>query len=214
MVVAAKTDPDARAKGVSLLVVETDDAPGFRRGRKLKKIGQDAADTSELFFDDVWVPEENLLGGTEGLGFAQLMTELPRERLVIATIAITNAELAMETTLDYTRNRKAFGQAILDFQNTQFRLAELKTELTHAKVFLNHCIEEHFEGTLDNATAAMAKLYATEMLGRVVDQCLQFHGGYGYIEDYPIARLYRDARVCRVYGGSSEIMKLIISRTL
>ena len=214
IVVAAKTDPSAGARGVSLLIVETDDAPGFRRGRKLKKIGQDAADTSEMFFDDVWVPSDNLLGGIEGQGFRQMMTELPRERLVISTVALANTELALETTIDYTRSRKAFGHPILDFQNTQFRLAELKTEATLARVFLNHCIEQQFADALDNATAAMSKLYTTELLGRTVDQCLQLHGGYGYVEDYPIARLYRDARVCRVYGGSSEIMKIIIARTL
>jgi acyl-CoA dehydrogenase len=214
IVVAAKTDPAQGAKGVSLLVVETDGAEGFRRGRKLKKVGLDASDTAELFFDDVRVPADNLLGGVEGQGFRQLMTELPRERLMIAVQAINSIELAMSITLDYVKQRKAFGRPILDFQNTQFKLADLRTEATSARIFVNHCIGELLADRLDGTTAAMAKLLTTELQGRVVDQCLQFHGGYGYIDEYPISRLYRDARISRIYGGSNEIMRMLIARSL
>lgn len=214
VVVAAKTDAALGAKGVSLLVVETDQCQGFRRGRKLEKMGLDASDTAELFFEDVRVPAGNLLGGVAGQGFRQLMTELPRERLFIAVQAINAIELALETTLEYVRQRKAFGRPILEFQNTQFRLADLKAEATAAKVFVNFCIEQQLAGRLDAATAAMAKLLTTELQGKVVDQCLQLHGGYGYVEDYPICRMYRDARISRIYGGSNEIMRLVIARTL
>lgn len=214
IVVAAKTDPTQGAKGVSLLVVEADRAEGFRRGRKLRKMGLDASDTAELFFDDVWVSRDNLLGGIEGRGFSQLMTELPRERLIIAVQAITAIDLALATTLDYVRQRKAFGKPVLEFQNTQFKLADLKTEATAAKVFVNFCCERQLAGKLDVATAAMAKLLTTELQGKVVDQCLQLHGGYGYVEDYPICRMYRDARISRIYGGSNEIMRLVIARSL
>ncbi len=214
VIVAAKTDPEQGGKGVSLLVVETEKAEGFRRGRRLKKLGQDASDTSELFFDDVFVPADNLLGEAEGQGFRQLMTELPRERLVIAAQAVTAIDMALETTLDYTKSRKAFGKAILDFQNTQFRLADLKAEATAAKVFVNYCVGEQLAGRLDATTAAMAKLLTTELQGKVVDQCLQFHGGAGYMDEMPISRMYRDARISRIYGGSNEIMRLLIARTL
>ena len=214
IVVAAKTDPSLGAKGVSLLVVEADRAEGFRRGRKLRKMGLDASDTAELFFDDVWVPRDNLLGVVEGRGFSQLMAELPRERLIIAVQAITAIDLALATTLDYVRQRKAFGKPVLEFQNTQFKLADLKTEATAAKVFVNFCCEQQLAGKLDVATAAMAKLLTTELQGKVVDQCLQLHGGYGYVEDYPICRMYRDARISRIYGGSNEIMRLVIARSL
>ena len=214
IVVAAKTDPTQGAKGVSLLVVETDQADGFRRGRKLRKMGHDAADTSELFFDDVFVPSDNLLGEIEGQGFRQLMSELPRERLVIAIQAVGAIERALETTIDYVRERRVFGQPILSFQNTQFKLADLKAEATAAKVFVNYCIEQHLNGTLETTTASMAKLLVTELQGRVVDTCLQFHGGYGYMDEYPISRLYRDARITRIYGGSNEIMRMLIARSL
>jgi len=214
VVVVAKTDPSLGAKGVSLMIVETDQVDGFRRGRKLEKIGQDAADTSELFFDDVFVPSENLLGMDEGRGFIQLMNELPRERLVIAAQAITGIELALETTIAYVKDRKVFGKSILEFQNTQFKLADLKTEATAAKVFVNYCAEQLFNGKLDATTAAMAKLLCTELQGKVVDQCLQFHGGYGYMEEYPIARMFRDARISRIYGGSNEIMRMLVARSL
>jgi len=214
IVVAAKTDSTLGAKGVSLIAVPTDDYLGVRRGRKLEKLGLDASDTAELFFDDVWVPEQNLLGGREGEGFRQLMAELPRERLMIAIQAVTAIELALATTLDYVKQRKVFGKPIIEFQNTQFKLAELKAEATAAKVFVSFCIEQLIAGRLDGPTAAMAKLLSTELQGKVVDQCLQLHGGYGYLEEYPICRLYRDARISRIYGGSNEIMRLVIARTL
>ena len=214
IVVAAKTDPTLGGKGVSLLVVETEKAEGFRRGRKLKKMGQDAADTSELFFDDVFVPADNLLGEVEGQGFRQLMTELPRERLVIAIQGIESIDTALSITLDYVRERKVFGQPILSFQNTQFKLADLKTEAVAAKCFVNYCIEQLFKGNLDTTTASMAKLLVTELQGKVMDTCLQFHGGYGYMDEYQISRMYRDARISRIYGGSNEIMRMLIARSL
>ena len=214
VVVVAKTDPTLGAKGVSLLVVETEKVEGFRRGRKLDKIGQDAADTSELFFDDVWVPTENLLGLDEGQGFRQLMTELPRERLVIAFQSMVEIEKALEITVAYVKERKAFGKTVFDFQNTQFKLADLKTEAMAAKTFVNYCLDQLLSGKLDTPTASMAKLLVTELQGKVIDQCLQFHGGYGYMNEYPIARMYRDARVSRIYGGANEIMRMLIARTL
>jgi acyl-CoA dehydrogenase len=214
IIVVAKTDPKERAKGVSLMVVETADAPGFRRGRKLKKLGMDSADTSELFFDDVSLPTENLLGTEEGQGFAQLMKELPQERLIVALHAVAMMERALALTVDYVKQRKAFGKAIIEFQNTQFELADIKTEVTVGKVFIDHCIERHIAGQLDTVTASMAKTWATDMLGKVADRCLQLFGGYGYMDEYPISRLYRDARVMRIYAGTNEIMKLVIARSL
>ena len=214
VVVVAKTDPHERAKGVSLMVVETDDTQGFRRGRKLKKLGLDAADTSELFFEDVALPAESLLGTEEGQGFAQLMNELPQERLIVAIHAMSMMERALELTIAYVKERQAFGKKIIEFQNTQFVLAECKTEATIAKVFLDHCIGQHLERKLDTATASMAKYRLTDLLGTVVDRCLQLFGGYGYMDEYPISRLYRDARVMRIYAGTNEIMKLLIARTL
>jgi acyl-CoA dehydrogenase len=214
IVVVAKTDPSQGSRGVSLLVVETDKAEGFRRGKKLDKIGLDAQDTSELFFDDVWVPQENLLGMQEGKGFSQLMAELPRERLLIAIGAVITMEKALETTIEYVKNRKAFGQRVMDFQNTQFKLAEAKAKATVAKVFINDCIARLLNGALDGTTAAIAKMWATETEWQIVDDCLQLHGGYGYINEYPIARIFRDSRIARIYGGSTEIMKVIIARSL
>jgi acyl-CoA dehydrogenase len=214
IVVVAKTDPTLGSRGVSLLIVETDEAKGFRRGKKLDKIGLDAQDTSELFFDDVWVPAENLLGMQEGKGFSQLMAELPRERLLIAIGAVITMEKALETTIEYVKNRKAFGQRLMDFQNSQFKLADAKAKATVAKVFINDCIEKVLNGTLDGTTAAIAKMWATETEWQIVDDCLQLHGGYGYINDYPIARIFRDSRIARIYGGSTEIMKVIIARSL
>jgi acyl-CoA dehydrogenase len=214
IVVVAKTDPKERAKGISLMVVETDDAPGFRRGRKLKKLGMDSADTSELFFDEVSLPTENLLGTEEGQGFAQLMNELPQERLIVALHAVAMMERALALTVDYVKQRKAFGKAIIEFQNTQFELADIKTETTVGKVFIDHCIERHIAGQLDTVTASMAKTWATDMLGKVADRCLQLFGGYGYMDEYPISRLYRDARVMRIYAGTNEIMKMVIARSL
>lgn len=215
--VVVKTDPTAGAKGVSLLMVETDSVEGeggFRRGRNLEKIGLKAQDTSEVFFDDVFVPAQNLLGDREGLGFGQLMEQLPQERLIIAVSACVAMERALEYTLDYVKERKAFGKRILDFQNTQFRLAERKTESTLARVFVDDCAMKLMEGKLDATTAAMAKWWTTQKQCEIVDECLQFFGGYGYMMEYPIAKMYIDARIQKIYGGSNEIMKLLIAREL
>jgi acyl-CoA dehydrogenase len=214
IIVAAKTDPNERAKGVSLMVVETADAAGFRRGRKLKKLGLDAADTSELFFEDVALPGSSLLGPEEGQGFTQLMKELPQERLIVAVHAMAMMERALDLTITYVKERQAFGRKIIEFQNSQFVLAECKTEATVAKVFLDHCITQHLDGKLDTATASMAKYWLTDLLGTLTDRCLQLFGGYGYMDEYPISRLYRDARVMRIYAGTNEIMKLLIARGL
>jgi acyl-CoA dehydrogenase len=214
IIVVAKTDPKERAKGISLMVVETDDAAGFRRGRKLAKLGMDAADTSELFFEDVALPAENLLGTEQGQGFVQLMNELPQERLIVATAAIGMIERALRLTIDYVKQRKAFGKPIIEFQNTQFELAECKSEATIGRVFHDHCVERHIAGQLDTTTASMAKYWLTDLQNKIVDRCLQLFGGYGYMEEYPISRMYRDARVQRIYAGTNEIMKLLIARSL
>ncbi len=214
IIVVAKTDPKQGSKGVSLMVVETGDASGFRRGRKLKKLGMDSADTSELFFEDVHLPAESLLGIEEGQGFYQLMKELPQERLIVSIHAVAMIERALGLTIDYVKQRQAFGKKIIDFQNTQFVLAECKSEATVAKVFLDHCIERHVKGELDTVTASMAKYWLTDLVGKIVDRCLQLFGGYGYMDEYPISRLYRDARVLRIYAGTNEIMKLLIARSL
>jgi acyl-CoA dehydrogenase len=214
IVVVAKTDPSQGSRGLSLLVIETDQIEGFRRGKALDKIGLDAQDTSELFFDDVWVSSENLLGQEEGRGFYQLMAELPRERLLIAMGAVTTMEMAIETTVDYVKNRKAFGQTLFDFQNTQFKLAECKAQATIARVFINDCIDKMLKGAFDGTTSAIAKMWTTDVAGRIVDECLQLHGGYGYVNEYPIARMYRDCRIDRIFGGSNEIMKVLIARSL
>ncbi|MEP9386192.1 acyl-CoA dehydrogenase family protein [Mesorhizobium sp. KR9-304] len=214
VIVVVKTDPDRGAKGTSLMVVETGEVEGFERGRNLDKIGLKANDTSELFFNDVRVPTANLLGSEEGQGFVQLMQQLPQERLTIGATAIAMAERALALTIEYVRERKAFGQRIIDFQNTQFRLAELKTEATIGRVFYNDCVIRHIAGGLDPATASMAKYWLSELQGKVVDECLQLFGGYGYMNEFPIARMYRDARVQRIYGGTNEIMKLLIARGL
>ncbi|MDP1840303.1 MAG: acyl-CoA dehydrogenase family protein [Reyranella sp.] len=212
IIVICKTDSSAGAKGVSLILVEAD-RPGFSRGRNLEKIGLKAQDTSELFFEGVRVPVTNRLGD-EGRGFAYLMQELPRERLLIGIGAVAAMEAVLDWTLAYTKDRKAFGKPIIDFQNSRFKLAEVKTEVTIARVFLDHCTALHMKGELDVPTAAMCKLSLTETYGRVVDTCLQLHGGYGYMWEYPIARAYADARVQRIFGGTSEIMKEIIGRSL
>jgi acyl-CoA dehydrogenase len=212
VIVAAKTDATAGAKGISLVLVETD-RPGFRRGRNLKKIGQNAQDTAELFFDDVRLPPSNILG-EEGRGFAQLMGQLPRERLLVAIGSVALMEAALQWTIDYTRERKAFGRTIAEFQNTRFKLAEVKTEVTVARVFLDRCLELFLEGNLDATTAAMAKWWPTELEGRVLDTCLQLFGGYGYMQEYPIARAFTDARVHRIYAGTTEIMKELVARSL
>ena len=214
IIVVAKTDPAEGAKGVSLVVVETDEVEGFRRGRNLHKIGMEANDTSELFFDGVKVPGENIIGGDEGRGFYQLMEQLPQERLNIAVQGLAAAERGLAHTLDYVKERKAFGKRILDFQNTQFKLAEVKTKLTVAKAFIDRCIELHLAGKLDAVTASMAKYWVTDIQGETIDEMLQLFGGYGYMTEYPIAQLYKDARVQRIYGGTNEIMKVLIARTL
>lgn len=212
LMLACKTDPKAGARGVSLILVETDRA-GFQRGQRLEKIGCKAQDTSELFFSDLRVPVTNLLG-EEGRGFYQLMKELAQERLVQAIRAVAASEAALEWTIDYAVQRKMFGQTLADFQNTQFKLAEMKTELAAQRVFVDRCIELHRQARLDAVDAAMAKLNATELQGKVMDQCLQFFGGWGYMSEYPIARAFVDARMARIGGGSSEVMKQIIARSL
>ncbi|WP_044329886.1 acyl-CoA dehydrogenase family protein [Sphingomonas hengshuiensis] len=214
VIVVAKTDPAQGAKGVSLLVVETGEAEGFRRGKALDKVGLDAQDTSELFFDDVWVPADNLLGTSEGQGFRQLMAELPRERLVIAVGSVVTMHKALDVTTEYVKQRQAFGQRVFDFQNTQFKLAECKAKTEVARVYVEDCIARQIAGTLDLTSAAIAKYWVTDAEWQVVDECLQLHGGYGYINDYPIARMWRNARVQRIYGGSNEIMKMLIARSL
>ncbi len=214
IVVVCKTDPSQGARGTSLLVVETDNAPGFERGRNLDKLGMEAADTSELFFNDVRVPAANLLGESEGQGFFQLMGQLPQERLNIAIQGIATIERALALTIDYVKQRGAFGKKIIDFQNTQFVLAECKTEATIARVFVDHCIEQHLLEKLDAATASMAKYWVTDLENKIIDRCLQLYGGFGYMSEYPIARMYRDSRVQRIYGGTNEVMKVLIARTL
>jgi acyl-CoA dehydrogenase len=214
IIVAAKTNPEANAAGISLVVVETEGTKGFQRGRVLDKIGMKGQDTAELSFDDVAVPAENLLGGEEGRGFIQLMRQLPQERLIIAVTAVSAMDQAVRQTLRYAKERTAFGRPLFDFQNTKFTLAEAATEVAVSQSFLDQCIERHLKGELDVAGAAMAKMWTTERLGRVVDDCLQLFGGYGFIEEYPIARAWTAARVQRIFGGTTEIMKEIISRTL
>ena len=214
IIVVAKTDPAQGAKGTSLMVVETDGLEGFRRGRILDKIGQHANDTAELFFDDVRVPTTSLLGDAEGRGFFQLMEQLPQERLNLAVGGVAVMERALQETIAYVKERKAFGKQVIDFQNTQFKLAECKTEATVAKVFVNHCVEQHLQGKLDSITASMAKYWTSDLQCKIVDECLQLHGGYGYMNEYPIAEMYRDSRVQRIYAGTNEIMKLMIARSL
>ncbi len=214
IIVVAKTGNEDGAKGVSLMVVETDGAEGFKRGRNLDKIGHHAQDTSELFFDEVDLPADALLGTEEGQGFFQLMDQLPQERLNIAVQAVGSMERALRETIAYTKERTAFKKPIMAFQNTQFKLAECKTITTVAKTFTYHCAERLMKGELDASTASMAKYWVTDVEGKVMDECLQLFGGYGYMEEYPIARMFTDARVQRIYGGTNEIMKLLIARSL
>ena len=214
IIAVAKTDPEKGAKGTSLMIVETDEVEGFERGRNLDKVGLKANDTSELFFNDVRIPTANMLGTDEGQGFFQLMDQLPQERLLIANQAIAMIERALAVTVDYVKERKAFGKAVIEFQNTQFKLAELKSEATMARVFVDHCVAQHLKGELTTTTASMAKYLLSDLQCRVADECLQLHGGYGYMNEYPIARMFRDARVQRIYGGTNEIMKLLIARSL
>lgn len=212
IIVVAKTDPTAGAKGISLIVVDAATS-GFKRGRTLDKIGLKGQDTAELFFEDVRVQAANLLG-EPGQGFVQLMKQLPQERIGIALQAQASMEAAVACTLNYVKERKAFGQAIFDFQNTRFKLAECQTITRVTRAFIDECIVRHVDGKLGAADASMAKYWATEQLGKVVDECLQLHGGYGYMNEYPIARMYADARVSRIYGGTTEIMKELIARSL
>ncbi len=214
IVVVAKTDPSAGAKGISLLAVEPAVAEGFKRGKRLSKLGMHAQDTSELFFDEVFVPGDNLLGGEPGRGFVQLMQQLAWERLQIALSATVAMESAVRLTVEYVGQRRLFGKSLAEFQNTQFKLAECKTRSVVARRFVDGLIVDLLAGKLDADTAAMAKLWTTETQGQVIDECLQLFGGFGYVTEYPIARLYADARVTRIFGGTSEVMKLIISRTL
>lgn len=215
VIVVAKTDPSAGAKGTSLLLVERG-MPGFEKGNRLKKLGMKAQDTSELFFDNVVVPAENLLGGSamEGRGFICLMEQLPWERLQIAIGAVASAQAAIDWTVQYTKDRKVFGQAVAAFQNTRYKLAELQTEVQVARVFVDKCCELIADGKLDTATASMAKYWCSDLQCKVMDECLQLHGGYGYMWEYPITRAYADARVQRIYGGTNEIMKEVISRSM
>jgi len=212
--VVAKTDPAKGSKGISIIMVEPKDLPGYRVGRVLDKIGQNGWDTAEFFLDDCRVPVANLLGPAEGQGFVQLMRDLPYERALLALGGVGAMEYALQLTVEYTRARKAFGQSLLEMQNTRFRLADVKTKVQVARVFIDDCIGKLKDGKLDTATASMAKLWITETQDEVMDECLQFFGGYGYMREYPISQLYVDSRVQRIYGGASEIMREIIARTL
>ncbi|MGH6647022.1 acyl-CoA dehydrogenase family protein [Aquabacterium sp.] len=214
VIVVAKTDKDKGAQGISLFVVETDEAPGFRRGRNLDKIGMDAQDTSELFFDDVVVPASNLIGGAEGMGFFQLMEQLPQERMLVALAGIAAMELAMKVTLEYTKERKAFGKPIFQFQNTRFKLAECQALLLASRALVDAAMVEHLQGKLGVDRAALIKYWVTDNQCKLIDECLQLFGGYGYMKEYPIARLWADSRVQRIYGGTNEIMKELASRFL
>ncbi|MCT9810892.1 acyl-CoA dehydrogenase family protein [Acidovorax sp. Be4] len=214
VLVVVKTDPTQGAKGTSILIVETEGCQGYRVGRVLDKIGMKAQDTSELFFDEVRVPADALLGGSEGQGFFQLMGDLPYERTIIGLSALATMEGAYQATLDYVRERKAFGQPIAEFQNTKFKLAEIATQIKVGRAFIDRCVEDLVAGKLDTATASMAKLWGSEAQGRVIDECLQLFGGYGFMNEYMVARMYSDARVQRIYGGTNEIMKEVISRAL
>ena len=212
VVVAAQTRGADESAGISLFLVEGD-REGFRRGRVLDKIGQRGQDTSELFFEDVRVPASNLLGAAEGQGFVQLMQQLPQERLIIGVGSVALMEAALEATLQYTKERHAFGKPIISFQNTKFTLAEVATDTKIGRVFIDYCIEQHIKGQLDVPTVAMAKWWTTERAMAVLDECLQLHGGYGYMTEYPISRMWVDNRVQKIYAGTNEIMKEIIART-
>jgi acyl-CoA dehydrogenase len=209
-----KTQPGEGAKGTSILMVETQNLPGYRVGRILDKMGLKSQDTSELFFEDVRVPAANLLGGQEGQGFYQLMSDLPYERALIAILAVAAMEGALAETVKYVRERKAFGRTVAEFQNTKFKLAEIATKARIARVFVDDCIAKIVAGTLDTVTASMAKYWTTDTQQEVLDECLQLHGGYGYMNEYLVCRMFADARVQRIYGGTNEIMKELISRSL
>jgi acyl-CoA dehydrogenase len=212
---AVKTDPKAvAAKGISLVIVETRGLPGCRVGKPLEKIGMHAQDTCELFFDDVRIPASNLLGPVEGRGIPQVMEHMKYERLAIGVAAVATAERAVEITTRYVKERTAFGKPLIDFQNTRFKLAECATDARVGRVFLDSCIERYIAGQLDAVTAAQAKYWLTDCENRIVDECLQLHGGYGYMTEYPIARMWADSRVHRIYGGTNEIMKESIAWSL
>ena len=214
ILVASKTDPSLGSKGISLVGLETDDADGFTRGRNLEKVGLHAADTSELFFDNIAVPPENILGGAEGQGFYQMMQQLPQERLIIACGAVGAMQGAVERTIAYCKEREAFGGPLTQFQNTRFKLAECLTKSKVARAFLDECMVEHLRGNLSVEKAAMAKYWITDTQGAVLDECLQLHGGYGFMQEYAVAEMWTDARVQRIYGGTNEIMKELIARSL
>jgi acyl-CoA dehydrogenase len=214
IMVVAKTDPHAGAKGISIFIVETAQTPGFRVGRLIDKIGLHGQDTTELFFEDMRLPRSALLGGQEGRGFAQLMGDLPYERTIIGVISVAAMEGALAATVAYARERQVFGQSLMEFQNTKFKLAEIATLVKVGRTFIDRCITQVNDGTLDTTTASMAKLWCSETQARVIDECLQLFGGYGYTNDYMIGRMYTDARIQRIYGGSNEIMKEVISRAL
>jgi acyl-CoA dehydrogenase len=214
LMLLVKTNPEAPKGGMSLIMVETEGLAGYRVGRVLDKMGMQAQDTAELFFDDVRVPVDCLLGGEESKGMHQMMADLPYERLIVALAGVAAMEGGLEATIAYTKSRKAFGQAIGDFQNTRFRLAELASMVRIARVFVDDCIEKRLKGALDTETAAMAKWWITDTQQQVLDGCVQLHGGYGYMNEYLVCRLFADARVQRIYGGTNEIMKELISRSL
>jgi acyl-CoA dehydrogenase len=214
LIIVARTGDAPGGRGLSLIVAETGELPGFNRGRVLDKIGNKGMDTRELFFDNMRVPAANLLGDGEGQGFGQLMNQLPQERLAIAVGAVASAEHAVELAIDYAKQRTAFGENLMAFQNTRFVLAECRTEALALRTFVDHCIGQHVQGTLDAATASMAKYLATDKQNEIVNRCLQIFGGYGYMTEYPIARMYASARVQKIYGGTNEIMKELIARSL
>ncbi|MEN8723378.1 MAG: acyl-CoA dehydrogenase family protein [Alphaproteobacteria bacterium] len=214
VIVVAKTDREQGARGISLIGVETENCPGYRVGRRLDKLGLKSQDTSELFFEDVRTPQSYVMGGGEGQGFFQLMNQLPWERLQIGLGSLSASEVAFRETLAYVKERKAFGKRLLDFQNTQFKMAEVKTKLEVMRSFINDCIEKCIAGELDAPTASMAKWWGSQTQGEIIDECLQLFGGYGFMNEYPIARLYADARVQKIYGGTNEIQKMLIARSL
>jgi acyl-CoA dehydrogenase len=209
-----KTDPAERARGISILMVETRDLRGYRVGRVLDKMGLRSQDTAELFFEDVRIPASHLLGGIEARGFAQMMSDLPYERMIVAATAVAAMEGAVSATTQYVHGRKVFGQSLAQFQNTRFKLAEVATITRIARVFVEDCIAKVAAGTLDGATASMAKWWCTDMQQRVIDECVQLHGGYGYMNEYLVCRMFADARVQRIYGGTNEIMKELVARSL
>lgn len=215
LIIAVKTDPSLGAQGVSLVAAEvSDDTPGFQRGRVLKKVGQKGQDTTELFFDGLRVPASNLLGSQEGQGFIQLMQQLPQERLICGVAAAAMIEAAVETTVEYTKTRQAFGKPLFALQNTRMELAECATVAAVVRTFVNDAVSKHLRGELDVKTAAMVKYWTTEQQTQIVDRCVQLHGGYGYMEEYPIARMWTDGRIARIYAGANEVMKDLIARFL